>query len=117
MRFSLSQGFRVLISISEVHPWMVLFAALQHGPSLCSIHRTEVTSPSSTASSLYLDQGPHNTKTGEPEVLKRSGLAHSVEKGIQKQWNVGWKKEKKRSCKSCREPTGFPTHWTAALER
>ena len=34
---------------------------------------------------FYLDQCSHDSQAGESQVLKRSGLAHRVEEGIQEQ--------------------------------
>lgn len=38
----------------------------------------------------YLDQGSNDTQAGQTQVLKRSGLAGSVQERVQEQWDVGW---------------------------
>ncbi len=43
----------------------------------------------------YLDECSHHTKTSEPEILKGSGLAHSMEERIEKERNVSWREQTK----------------------
>ena len=36
----------------------------------------------------YLDKSTHNSETSKAEVFEWPGLAHSVEKGVEKEWNM-----------------------------
>ena len=44
--------------------------------------------------SVYLDECTDDSQGGEPQILKRTSLADSVEEGVEVEGDVGWREIK-----------------------